>query len=147
MKPYPAGSVGRYRQLPDADRDQSGLFAEALLGICSRRAADIAARAEGEPERLGSERGIRFIAEPHNQRNPANDVVPIGILVEEAISGGRSFQRRQVRNRRRKAVDMAERVVPGKGKAGLRKRRPGFAAIGQNEPVKTGMAPIASASR
>ena len=96
MEPHPAGSVGRYCQLPYADRRQSGLFAEALLGVCSRRPSDIAVRAESEPECLGSERRIRFVAEPHNQRHPANDVVPIGILVEEAISSGRRFQRRQV---------------------------------------------------
>src|SRR5262249_14692095 len=110
VKPYPAGRIGRYCQRADADRSQSGLFAKTFLGVCPGRATDIAARAERNSKRLGGERRIRLSTELQNQRDPANDVVPIDILVEEAISGGCRFELRKVRNCSRKSVDMAERV-------------------------------------
>jgi hypothetical protein len=75
-------------------------------------------------------------------------VVPIDKLVEEPVSSGRSFQPREVRNRRRKAADMGERLVPGKGKASLWERWPGLRPRSvRMKPVTTGIVPIASASR
>ena len=71
VEPNAAGSICQYRQLSDADCRQSGLFAKPPLGVCTSRTADIAGRAEGDPERLGGERRIRLFAEPQNQRNPA----------------------------------------------------------------------------
>jgi hypothetical protein len=61
-------------------------------------------------------------------------MIPVGILIEEAITGGGIFQCRQIGNGRRKAVDMAEGIVAGESKAGLRGRRPGLAMVGQDEP-------------
>jgi len=114
VEPNAAGRIGRNHQLADADRCQSGLFAEAPLGVCAGRTADITGGAEGDPERLGDERRIRLFAEPQDQRNPADHEVPIDKSVEEPVSSGRSFQPREIRNRRRKAADMGERLVPGK---------------------------------
>jgi hypothetical protein len=128
MQPYPPGGIGRYRQLADADRRQPGIFAKVLLTVCTGGATDIVVRAEGEPKRLGGERGIRLGAELQNERNPADHIIPIGILIEEAVPGGGGFQRRQVGNDRRKAVDPAEGIVAGEGKARLR-RRPALAVV------------------
>lgn len=113
VKPHPARRVGWYRQLSDADRRQSGLLAKALLRVCTSRAADIAGRAECDAQRFGGKRRIRLAAEPQNQRNPPNDMVPIGGLIKEPISGGCRFQFRQIRNCRGEIVDVAQRVVPG----------------------------------
>ena len=62
IQPYPPGGIGWYRQPADADRGQPGLFAKVFLTVCTGGATDIAVPAEGEPERLGGERGIRVVA-------------------------------------------------------------------------------------
>ena len=69
----------------------------------------------GEPKRLD---GV-VLAEPHDQRHAANDVVPIDMPVEEAVAGGGLLQFGQVADRRREGVDKTQRFVPGKGVTGL----------------------------
>ena len=134
IQPYPPGGIGWYHQRADADRGQPGLFAKVLLTVCPGGATNIAVRAKGEPEDLGGERRIRLVAELQNKRNPADHMIPVGILIEEAIAGGGGFQCRQVGNDRRKAVDPAERIVAGESKARLRGGRPGVAMVGQYKP-------------
>src|SRR5215831_13154347 len=119
MQPHPARSIGWYRQLADADRRQTTFFAKALLCIRSRGTSDICGRAEGQAERLGDKRGIGLLAEPHQQRNLTYHVVPVDGLVQESIAGGCGFEFWQVRYRRRKAGDMAERVISSEGKSRL----------------------------
>ncbi len=141
MEPYPPRGIGRYRQLADADRGQSGLLAKALLGVCPGRAADIAARPEREPQRFSGERRVGLVAEPQNQWNPSHHMIPIDGLVQKPISGGRRFQHRQVRDGTRKTIDTAQRIVPGKGKSGLGGRRPGLAVVAQDKPRHHGSGP------
>ncbi len=134
MQPYPSGGVGRHRQRPDADRGQAGIFAKILFAIGAGGAADIGRGADREAQRLGGERWVGLAVECQDQRQPADDIIPLGKLVEKPVAGGRRFQHRQGGNHPGEIVDMAERVVAGKGEAGFRRGRPRLALIGQDEP-------------
>lgn len=97
------------------------------------RIENIAARAEGEPDCFGGERRPRLTAELENERDPGDHMIPVDILIEEAIAGGGAFQYRQVGNDGRKAVHPAEGFVPGESKARLRGGPPGLAVVGEYE--------------
>ena len=89
-------------------------------------AADIAVRAHRHPQRLGVERGDRLALEPEHQRHAADDIVPVAVLVDEAVALGAALKLGQVADRRRVIVDEAQRVGArraGEGKPGMRDER------------------------
>ena len=138
IDPDAAGGVGRDGQLADPQRGQPGVLAKALFAVGAGGARDIGARAGDHAQRLGDQREHRLAVELHDQRHAADDLVPIDMLVEEAVADGGGLERRQVGDRGGKGVDEMQRVVAGERIPGLLQRLWAFGVVDQDEAATVG---------